>query len=207
MNSGFANFLALGMFLAVNAPAQETPAQRLTIWLIDYAGIAGTELAPAENEAGRILERAGIGAEWVHCPTSAEEIGGYPECQRLPEFAALVMRIRPRSMASGVGKRSRVFGRSLIPENGEPAKYGEVYSDGAVFLANGRKSLGPSMLGHLLAHEIGHLMLGTERHSSSGIMRCPWNGADLTYAAQGRLLFTPKQARQMRSRLKASGET
>ena len=53
-------------------------------------------------------------------------------------------------------------------------------------------------LGHVIAHEIGHLLLPTRAHSPSGIMKA---GLDGERAAQGALFFTREQARQIRTRL------
>jgi hypothetical protein len=43
------------------------------------------------------------------------------------------------------------------------------------------------VLGHVIAHEIGHVLIGTVEHSPSGVMRAHWSKADVA-AMQGRLL-------------------
>jgi len=67
----------------------------------------------------------------------------------------------------------------------------------AALPGHGDNDLGCS-LGHVIAHEIGHLLLPTRAHSPSGIMMA---GLDGQRAAQGALFFTRGQARQIRSRL------
>jgi len=42
---------------------------------------------------------------------------------------------------------------------------------------------GSSLLGHVMAHEIGHLLQGTTQHSESGIMKARWTGQDFTEKA------------------------
>lgn len=59
----------------------------------------------------------------------------------------------------------------------------------------------PEILGITLAHEIGHLLLGPERHSATGLMRADWSRGDLEDAAKGRLLFSKEHARRMRAEL------
>ena len=44
------------------------------------------------------------------------------------------------------------------------------------------------LLGHLIAHEIGHLLLGSNSHSRSGIMHVPWNRSQVERASLGTLL-------------------
>ena len=54
------------------------------------------------------------------------------------------------------------------------------------------------MLGHVVAHEMGHLLLPLHAHSSSGIMQA---GLNMQLAAQGGLFFTASQAYQIRTQL------
>jgi hypothetical protein len=57
------------------------------------------------------------------------------------------------------------------------------------------------MLGHVISHEIGHLLLGTNSHSPSGIMRAQWDREQLSLAVAGLLTFTKSQSRRMTDRL------
>jgi hypothetical protein len=56
------------------------------------------------------------------------------------------------------------------------------------------------ILGHAMAHELGHLLLGTNSHSRDGLMRAHWEPGDLAQAAKGNLLFSSEQSTRMRSR-------
>jgi hypothetical protein len=55
------------------------------------------------------------------------------------------------------------------------------------------------ILGHVEAHEIGHILLHDSSHSSAGLMRARWSADDLRAAAQGRLLFSQQQAGAIRA--------
>ena len=57
------------------------------------------------------------------------------------------------------------------------------------------------LLGLVIAHEIGHLLLPDHSHSKTGIMRAMWDEQDLRLAAHGELGFTPKQVELIRSEL------
>jgi hypothetical protein len=63
------------------------------------------------------------------------------------------------------------------------------------------------VLGHVMAHEIGHLLLGLRSHSALGIMQPDWQGEALRRIGMGTLLFTVEQARNMREKLLAKSET
>ena len=62
-----------------------------------------------------------------------------------------------------------------------------------------------TVLGHAMAHEIGHLLLPAG-HSLSGLMGADWDANDLRQAEGGRLLFTPDQAALIRARLAGARE-
>jgi len=57
------------------------------------------------------------------------------------------------------------------------------------------------ILGHAIAHEVGHLLLGPSAHSPSGIMRGVWSPDDLKLMSWTYLLFTPSQSDQLRADL------
>ena len=55
------------------------------------------------------------------------------------------------------------------------------------------------ILGHAMAHEIGHILLNLDIHTGIGIMRGSWNMDDLLDAASGQLVFTTQQAAVIRA--------
>ena len=60
------------------------------------------------------------------------------------------------------------------------------------------------LLGHAMAHELGHLLLPYGAHSLAGLMRGKWDRAQVRAAAEGLLTFTPDQAGLIREGLQAS---
>jgi len=58
------------------------------------------------------------------------------------------------------------------------------------------------ILAAVMAHEIGHLLLGVS-HSSTGIMRAKWNQEELILAEQGLPHFTPEQSLLIRDEVAA----
>ncbi len=59
------------------------------------------------------------------------------------------------------------------------------------------------ILGHLMAHEIGHVLLGDNSHSPQGMMSARFSSGDLRLALDGLLFFDSKQAALMKERLAA----
>jgi hypothetical protein len=57
------------------------------------------------------------------------------------------------------------------------------------------------VLGHALAHEIGHVLLRSCAHDDRGLMKGVWVKGDWQRAAVSILLFTPGQSSVMREQL------
>ena len=58
------------------------------------------------------------------------------------------------------------------------------------------------ILGHLMAHELGHLLLGEAGHpAGSGIMHVPWQTKELEQIKQGVMSFLPEQAQRIRAQV------
>jgi hypothetical protein len=65
-------------------------------------------------------------------------------------------------------------------------------SDGADYEA-------PVILGSVMAHEVGHLLLGPCAHAPAGIMQAQWKRDHLERAMKGQILFMSDEAEKMRS--------
>jgi hypothetical protein len=53
------------------------------------------------------------------------------------------------------------------------------------------------VLGHAMAHEIGHVLLGSSEHASSGLMQARWTPATLRLASAGLLAFRREEAERI----------
>jgi hypothetical protein len=71
-----------------------------------------------------------------------------------------------------------------------------------VFYERVRKLVGPrrlpALLGHVLAHEIAHVLQGTDLHTQSGMMKAQWNNRDYDLMAWKPLSFTASDAQLIR---------
>ena len=56
----------------------------------------------------------------------------------------------------------------------------------------------PIILGCVIAHELGHLLLGSNGHSDTGIMQPRWEANQVRQLMTGTLLFTSEQSKAMR---------
>ena len=61
-----------------------------------------------------------------------------------------------------------------------------------------------SVLTAAFTHEIGHILLRSNRHALSGIMRSDWGGKELKELGSNLLRFTPQERSQIRRFVLAS---
>jgi hypothetical protein len=161
-----------------------------------YADISPEVLAKAESRAEGIFQQIDLTIVWVDFrrqPHSSSQ----QEQDELDSTDA-VLRIAPRSRAA---LQSSALGEALPCQLGKDACIANVFMNRVEEQTNVEKIGVDQMLGHAIAHEIGHLLLGSNSHNSSGLMKAKWGPQDMKSAAKGNLLFTPKQARRMRANL------
>jgi hypothetical protein len=175
------------------ARAEADPSPTITVLLYSYAQVSAGTLRGAEREASRILREAGVETVWQDCPTRHSAAGPPGPCQRPLEPAEVVLRILPSATKNGF--RDTVFGYANLPA------YASVYYDRAVLLARSENvefEL-PIILGFAMAHELGHLLLGSNSHSESGIMQGQWGRKEIQRALVGCELFTAEEASRLRA--------
>ena len=143
----------------------------------------------AEKEAGRILEHAGVPVTWRDCPTGNEP------CRKGPGrvfFLAM--------MAGPVQNKflDTIAGHALLPEH-----LAVVYYDYLPPLTDPESGKADTalVLGCVIAHELGHLLLGAHPHSITGIMQAHWGIEQTRLALMLRLFFLPEEARIMHANI------
>ena len=112
-----------------------------------------------------MVATGGVRVRWINCADSGTD----PEvCGPKPDPAAVIVQI----LAASASTRQ-------VPPNSlgfaEPADRGDFGGYVCVFYGRveslaGRQSGTQVLLGHVIAHELGHLLLGMEAHSRAGIM-------------------------------------
>ena len=204
--ASLAALVATGSALAwaKNSPGTPQDAWAITLRVSNYAHVNRLALLAAEGEATGILAQAGVTARWVDCPTSNAEWENYPDCQSAWQANDYGVRVLPKAMVDSAGKWQEALGVAY-DSDGLFAYLANVFYDRVDSLSQGASPM-PLLLGRAMAHEIGHLLLGTHSHSSKGIMRPFWSGQDLRLDVSPYLLFTPEQSRQMKARLAARAQ-
>jgi hypothetical protein len=184
--------LCLGLTILPGSAEEEvTPRKpisdsRVAIRLYNYAEVPVGTLKGATKDASNIFLTAGSNLSWFDCPISDEDTGKFQACAQVRDPAVLVLRILPASMDPGPAKAPGVFG--ISSDISAHIFYPRVQD----FARNHQLAL-RNVLAAVMAHELGHLLLGDGSHSFHGIMRDTWRPEDFQ-PARGSLLFTRQQA-------------
>jgi hypothetical protein len=195
----FAALLFIGMFSlpTIAQKTQEAPAPNaeMTISVHDYADVPPLRLAAAEANARRIFGLAGVKTVWVSCSPKLEE--SEPADCFTVDATHLMVKILSGKTTAHVRDRDDVLGNALLADNGV-GYYAYAFLGHIEML---EQHLGFPVLGYVLAHEIGHLLFGSNSHSVNGIMSPHWNGPELRRISEGNLLFLPDESRVLRKRV------
>jgi hypothetical protein len=171
----------------------------VSISVHDYAGVSPVLLTAAEDQAREIFRRAGLETVWLNCSPKLERFE--PKGCYFADSTHLTLKISPHAMNAQVRDRSDVLGTSYPDERGT-GYFAYVFYDRVLELAQ-RRRLGHALLADVMTHEIGHLLLGSNSHSLSGIMCAHWNEEQLRIVGEGGMSFVASESRQMRERLGA----
>ncbi len=205
MTKDFRKCLALSFLLIVSMPAlaekvstgRAEPSLKITVRVYDYAQVRPRTLVGAKREAGKILRKAGVEVVWLDCYGATVEEN--PACRQSLGPSDLVLRIVRPTGAARAALRHNTCGLSVLPKNGGGGTYTTIFYDGLEEVANALRLPRTLILGHTAAHEIGHLLLGSTRHSRRGLMRAVFRPKDWDRAGMGDLLFTPGQGQRVRA--------
>lgn len=180
-------------------PARVPVSARVTISVYNDAEVPADVLKPAENEASQVFRHAGIEVSWLNCRVPAVSEEESPACRETEFPHHLHLRIVLRSL----GLKGETMGISFQADDGSGC-YADLFYEPMEQLHQSDGADIASLLGHVAAHEIGHLLLGTNSHSAEGIMQAHWTAEGLANSKAGGLVFLEREAHRMRARLTAS---
>lgn len=192
------SFIGIFSVPSIAQKSQEaaTSTSEITISVHDYADVPPFRLAAAEASARRIFGLAGVKTVWLSCSPKLEE-SEPADCSTV-DATHLVLKILSGKTTAHVRYRDDVLGNVLLTDDGV-SYFAYAFFDHIEML---EQRLNAPVLGYVLAHEIGHLLLGSNTHSVSGIMSPHWNGPELLRISEGNLLFLPNECQKLRERLR-----
>jgi hypothetical protein len=145
--------LIVGICFALAGLGQSAP-ERVVVVCFEPIG----QTAAAERIATDIYAQIGVELQWRYCrvcPAGGIRIG---------------MTVNPpASLAPGALAYTTPYGEGTV----------RVFFDRLLDAGGRNREIRTALLGHVLAHEIGHVLQGISRHSEGGVMKARWEYRDV----------------------------
>lgn len=179
----------------VSAEPAGAPPVSIVIRVVDNFGIPAASILRSETEAQAILQRVGLDVSWVDCSQHSE--AEVADCQRPLGRDELIVRLV--ASRAKPGSRSVVMGYSVVDPTARHACFATVSVDRVESVASAAGVDAGPLLGRAIAHEVGHLLLNTTRHSAAGLMRALWTRVELQRDESADWQFGQGEAQLMRA--------
>jgi len=191
---------------------------RVQVRVYDTTVMSAADQTVALRAATGVLAAAGIDVTWLICGITDETANPAACTTRLTRDELAVRLVRLAGTPSARGQLS--LGYSLLDMSAGGGTLATVYVDRVEWLvaqtrnsqlpipnlqddrerrlgswklevgSSSKRAAVASVLGFAVAHEVGHLLLGTNAHAAAGLMRAVWSRSDLQRNNPADWLFT-----------------
>ena len=144
----------------------------------DYAEVAATHMQSAVAQLHAIFSAAGVETQVI-----VE--------RRRPNDAGLAL----AAADDRVARDPAIMG--MVPAAGMGGRLAYVFAARVEIAAKRRQSDYGMLLGMVLAHEVGHVLLGRRGHTATGVMRPLCDSRQIRAGSLGRLSFTSDEAAEI----------
>lgn len=188
-----------GIAFSFRLHGQQAPKQTLSIHLYNEGEVNTRTLRGAIAQANRLFRMADIQISWRQVsgkPIQSPEMdNGGVGCSQTNQRPYIVMvaiqhASAARSEALGVARPFANTGTQIV-----------IFVDRVEALARHVNTEDYIILGHIMAHEIGHVLLHSSEHARIGLMQAQFGWASWRLASRGLLLFRPEEAERMKEGL------
>jgi hypothetical protein len=175
--------------------------------LVNVSNLAGFDemtVARAEEIVTGIFHAMGVQVKWEHLTATGPVRATSGTDDQVADFHITLVRTRAVAMG-GHGNEVAV---AALPESGQRGyliwvfrpTLEDIVDDPRILTPQwGRVRLRNVLLAYTMAHELGHLLLGSAEHSNSGILTLGWDLRKVRLACMGSLRFSPEQAEKIRA--------
>jgi hypothetical protein len=177
---------------AMPVAAQDRPLH-MSIVVQDLTGLSHVVIMQAETVVTRIYSQIGVDVAWRNMvgfeePAAIEHAGDVVDAESVIHVGLISTEMERHARPDRGTIGSTVSSTRLV----------RVFVDRVAYVARGAQEDVGDVLGHVMAHEIGHVLLGPNAHSTAGLMAA---SLDLPRIALGGLWFDRIQAAIIRARL------
>jgi hypothetical protein len=204
-----ARIAAAGLvFLGFRAgPIAQVAPPQLTVRVYDAVRVPANTRRSVEAQAAAILKDAGIAVVWRDC---LDDLGGCVAPLGPTEIAVRLVtspsHVVDQAHASDAMNLVRddqadSLGYSVVDVKEGRGWLATIFVDRVDRAARAANSNSSRLFGQVIAHEIGHLLLGRSTHAARGLMRSRWTTDEMRREAPWDWLVLRSEAGEMRRSL------
>jgi len=185
---------SLLLITAVSSVQVVAAAQRMNVAICSTDRLGASDLSMAKTETELVYRAAGVEIVWYGC----DAFPASPSRARAPWF--LVRLWNHKAAVSAGSGCPDVMGQAFVEEGAGTTA--DAYIPAIWATADEQHADRGVLLGFVVAHELGHLLLGP-RHASLGLMQPVWGRPQIDALRQRHLRFTRAGAQRIRLALHA----
>jgi hypothetical protein len=182
----------IGLATAVGAA---DGAATVSIRLYNNAGVTERDLDAARAAAQSLLRQAGLQSVWRVCRLAVgQSLPSSVACDDVLGRAEVIVRI----LHGGSRDDPNSLGYSYVDTRTGTGSLTTVFANRILAVAASARIESGVLLGRVVAHEVGHLLMGRGGHSDDGLMRAHWSAETLKRNGVRDWLFSQNEAMQLR---------
>ena len=182
----------VGWAVAMTAVVQGSagsPVRQVIVRIYDDVGVGRSAMQTARRTGSAILRQAAIEVVWRDCPTASRQA----PCEGALANNEVVVRVEAASPVSP----AHSLGYARLDVQAQTGRFATVFADRIKLFATGARCDAGTLLGRVIAHEIGHMLAGSPRHSAHGIMRARWLDSEFKQDMPWEWVFSVEEVNEM----------
>ena len=181
------------------APLLAESPLHLTVRLYNSSALTSAQVQLARHAAAPIMEDAGLDVTFRLCGSAPSATGVLDRCDDVVKPGEVVVRIIDAPVFN-VAVDPRALGVSYVVTATNSGWLATVFGDRIVPAATRLGMDSGALMGLVVAHEVGHLLLGDHSHGERGVMTAEWSDERLRQAPL-KWRFSREEAAAIQARL------
>ena len=168
-------------------------ADRMNVSICNPGQLPDSVVARAKAEAESVFRSVEVRIEWKGCEDAPAE-------SRSGERWYTLRLRNDKPLETSHASALDAMGRAFISDS-HAGSMADAYFKAIEHLAAWQQADAGALLGYVIAHELGHLLLGPG-HTADGVMRSGWNAHELKALRQHWLRFNQEECARIRQELR-----
>lgn len=160
------------MVMIVAGSAESEPHRsssgRVSVRVVELLRVAEDQLVQARKVVQSVYAAVDIDIIWIRC------VAAHARCLGPVESDAVWLRLAPGAVHPASGIPMSALGYANVDPEGQGGVLATVFVDRVLQLADTSTMRPGILLGLVIAHEIGHLLLGSQEHTPGSLMQAEW---------------------------------